>query len=112
MNNSYFSLCPRGYGVTSYRLYESFDFNVVPVYISTESEYYLPFKEIIDWRKLCVFYDPTKEDNLQSKLENILNSEQYQEMIEYGNFCNNKYFNFDFITDYIIKTIESTDAYG
>ena len=112
MNNSYFSLCPRGYGVTSYRLYESFDFNVVPVYISTESEYYLPFKEIIDWRKLCVFYDPTKEDSLQTKLENILNSEQYQEMIEYGNFCNNKYFNFDFITDYIIKTIESTDAYG
>tara|TARA_B100000575_G_C23140808_1_gene663800 strand:- start:1404 stop:2309 length:906 start_codon:yes stop_codon:yes gene_type:complete len=112
MNNSYFSLCPRGYGVTSYRLYESFDFNIVPVYISTESEYYLPFKEIIDWKKLCVFYDPTKENDLQSKLENILDSERYQEMIAYGKFCNNKYFNFDFLTDYIIKTIESVDSYG
>ena len=65
MQSSYFALCPRGYGVTSYRLYEAFEFGVVPVYISREDEYYLPFEDIVDWDKLCVFHDPDKEDDLE-----------------------------------------------
>tara|TARA_B100001540_G_scaffold154366_2_gene136584 strand:+ start:1540 stop:2427 length:888 start_codon:yes stop_codon:yes gene_type:complete len=106
MDSSYFALCPRGYGVTSYRLYEAFEFGVVPVYVSREDQYYLPFKDVIDWEKLCVFHDPEKEDNLENKLEKLISTEKYKEMVHYGKYCNENYFNFEFLTDYIIQKIE------
>lgn len=106
MNSSFFSLAPRGYGVTSYRLYESFEFSTVPVYISNEKEYYLPFEDIIDWKKLCVFFDPDKDGNLQERLEEIISSGEYEEMLEYGDYCNRKFFNFDYVTEYIIDKVE------
>lgn len=106
MQSSYFALCPRGYGVTSYRLYESFEFGVVPVYISREDEYYLPFEDIVDWDKLCVFYDPDKEDDLEAKLKKLISSGKYKEMVDYGMHCSENYFNFEFLTTYIIDKVE------
>ena len=41
ISESYFSL-PRGYGPTSFRLYESIKSGTVPVYIS--DEHFLPYK--------------------------------------------------------------------
>ena len=42
-----FALCPRGYGVTSFRLYEAMAFGCIPVYISDEfwEPFNLPFTE-------------------------------------------------------------------
>ena len=107
MEKSYFSLCPRGYGVTSYRLFESFQFSTVPVYISEEKDYYLPFEDIIDWEKLCVLQDINSIKHLPKRLNDIINSGKYKSMLEYGAYCNNNFFNYDFITKYIIEKIES-----
>ena len=41
ISKSYFSLCPRGFGPTSFRLYESIELGSVPVYIS--DDFLLPF---------------------------------------------------------------------
>ena len=45
MSESYFSICPRGYGPTSFRLYESIAAGVVPVYIS--DSHFLPYAESV-----------------------------------------------------------------
>ncbi len=49
---SHFSLCPRGYGKTSFRLYEAMELGAVPVYIS--DEHWLPFNGFINWNTFCV----------------------------------------------------------
>jgi len=50
--DSWFSLCPRGYGATSFRLYEALMCRSVPIYIS--DEHILPFSELIDWNRIAI----------------------------------------------------------
>jgi len=47
-----FALCPRGYGPTSYRLYEAIRCGVVPVYVS--DRHWLPWLDVIDWSILAI----------------------------------------------------------
>ncbi len=51
-SRSRFTLCPRGYGATSYRLYEAMQLGSIPVYIS--DKLMLPWVEEIDWDTFCV----------------------------------------------------------
>lgn len=52
MSKSKFSLCPRGYGATSFRLYEAFACRSIPIYIS--DEHILPYAENIHWNKIAI----------------------------------------------------------
>lgn len=54
--NSMFSLCPRGYGATSYRLYEAMQLGSVPVYVS--DKHLLPWNDELDWNSFCVILKP------------------------------------------------------
>ena len=54
--NSMFTLCPRGYGATSYRLYESIQLGSIPVYVS--DKHLLPWSDEIDWNDFCVIIKP------------------------------------------------------
>ena len=49
---SIFSLCPRGYGATSYRLYEAMQLGAIPIYVS--DKHLLPWSDEIDWSEFCV----------------------------------------------------------
>ncbi len=49
---SIFSLCPRGYGSTSYRLYEAMQLGAIPVYVS--DSHMLPWNDEIDWNEFCI----------------------------------------------------------
>ena len=84
-------------------MYESFNINTVPVYIS--DEFHLPFQEIIDWNKLCVLVHPNEIYQIPKKLDNILNTNKYAEMLNYGKFCYENYFNYDFTIKYISNFI-------
>lgn len=59
---SIFSLCPRGYGATSYRLYESMQLGSIPVYIS--DKHLLPWSDEIDWEEFCVIVSPKDIHNI------------------------------------------------
>jgi hypothetical protein len=50
---SVFTLCPRGYGRTSYRLYEAMALGSIPVYIWDDVEW-LPYKDRLDWNDFSV----------------------------------------------------------
>ena len=79
--DSKFALGPRGYGRGSFRFFEIFQLGTIPIYIWNDIEW-LPFKNIIDYKRLCISIH-ISEINL---LENILKSiteEEYNKMIEY-----------------------------
>ena len=54
---SIFSLCPRGYGATSYRLYEAMQLGAIPIYVS--DKHLLPWSDQIDWSEFCVIVSPS-----------------------------------------------------
>ena len=51
-SRSRFTLCPRGYGATSYRLYEAMKLGSIPVYIS--DKHLLPWSDKLDWNTFCI----------------------------------------------------------
>lgn len=53
---SKFALCPRGYGKTSFRLYETMQMGAIPVYIS--DEFWLPWQGKVDWNQFSIRVPP------------------------------------------------------
>ena len=80
---SKFSLAPRGYGRGSFRFYECFQLGTIPIYLWNDVEW-LPFKDIIDYNKLCISMHISQINNLEKKLESIT-EEDYMHMFEYYN---------------------------
>lgn len=89
MSSSKFSLCPRGYGTTSFRLYESFQLNTVPVYIS--DDHALPWSDELDWEEFCVIID---EDNIRNTYDILksISDDTYNEMLKKGKELYQDYF--------------------
>lgn len=72
-SRSRFTLCPRGYGATSYRLYESMQLGSIPVYIS--DQHLLPWSDKLDWNSFCVVVKNSIEyDSLDQYLKNLTES--------------------------------------
>jgi hypothetical protein len=101
---SKFGLAPRGYGCTSYRLYEIFLLGRVPVYIH-DNECKIPYKEIFDFKEICVLIHIDDIDNLEQILSSISDSE-YQRMLD--NYQRYKHlFTINGLCEYIINKIMS-----
>jgi len=67
---SRFALAPRGYGKTSFRLYEAMQIGTPPVYIYDEP--WLPYADKLDWNSFCVLATPEDLPTLPYKLRDIL----------------------------------------
>ena len=52
LGRSIFALCPRGYGKTSFRMYEAMQLGCIPVYIYDEP--WLPYADVLDWNEFAV----------------------------------------------------------
>ena len=61
---SYISLCPRGYGGSSFRFFESMQLGIVPFLIGDIDT--RPFKRFINWDEISFFSDST------SLIENLI----------------------------------------
>jgi hypothetical protein len=68
--NSKFALAPRGYGRSSFRFFECFQLGTIPIYLWNDVEW-LPFKDIIDYNKLCISLHISQINKLESLLESI-----------------------------------------
>jgi hypothetical protein len=77
--NSKFALAPRGYGRSSFRFFEIFKLGAIPVYIWDDNEW-LPYKDIIDYDKICVTIHECELDILDEILLNI-NEKKYNNML-------------------------------
>ena len=103
---SKFSLCPRGYGRTSFRFFECFLLGTIPVYIWNDKNW-LPFQNIIDYNKLCIVIHISEIDSLENKLKNITEN-KYNSMLDY--YEKIKYlFELEGMTKQIISEIETTN---
>lgn len=86
---SSFALCPRGYGPTSFRLYEALQAGAVPVYIS--DSFWLPWTTDVNWGDFCLLAPPRSYKSLLEALRKF-SAEKIGTMREkgrwfYDNYC-------------------------
>lgn len=67
-NRSIFSLAPRGYGRSSFRLYEIMQLGSIPVFVYDDK--WVPFEDDIDWSEFSVLVHSSDID----KIDDILSS--------------------------------------
>jgi hypothetical protein len=72
-----FSFCPRGIGLSSYRFYECFHLDTIPVLIADKSS--LPFLPEIDYNDICVRISESKINDF-TFIENALNTADIPKM--------------------------------
>lgn len=89
---SKFCLCPRGYGRSSFRMYEAMQLGAIPVYIS--DEFFLPFSEKINWDDLCVTVHEKNIPDLDAILRG-LSEYQCDRMRNYAKEISEQYFSLD-----------------
>ena len=102
--DSKFSLAPRGYGRGSFRFFECFQLGTIPVYIWNDIEW-LPFKNVIDYSRLCISIHISQINNLEKKLESIT-EEEYNNMFNYYNEIKHL-FELEGMSNQIIKEINN-----
>jgi hypothetical protein len=99
---SKYTLCPRGYGPTSFRLYESFQLNSVPVYIS--DRHYLPWLDELNWNEFCVIIKESEIEKMDEILKSI-DDDTYNKMLHRGKEVYKDYFTLEGMTNNIIKRL-------
>ena len=99
MNKSIFSLCPRGIGYTSFRLYEAIMCGSIPIYI-WEDDYCMPFSEYVQWRDFCIVIESKDIEKLPSILSHV-NVDEIQKNLENAR----EVLTFDKTYEYICKKI-------
>ena len=100
--SSKFGLAPRGYGKSSFRMYEILQLGTVPVYIS--DVHYLPWSDELDWNDFCV---PVNEDEIED-IDAILKSiddVEYNNLLENGKKVYEEYFTLEGMFKNIIKRL-------
>jgi Exostosin family len=81
--NSKFALAPRGYGRGSFRFFECFQLGTIPIYIWNDVNW-LPFQDVIDYKRLCVCIHISEIETLENILLSI-DEVQYNAFFEYYN---------------------------
>lgn len=104
---SKFTLCPRGYGATSFRLYEAMQLQSIPVYIYTDKPF-LPYENEIDWNKLCVLLEINNIEQLDKTLKGLSDT-IVLDMLKYTKQIYQKYFTLEGTCLQIIKYLESIE---
>lgn len=99
---SKFALAPRGYGRSSFRFFEIFKLGTIPIYVWDDIEW-LPYKDKIDYSKICISINISEIDKLP-KILNEITKEKYNEMLE--NYNEIKHiFELKSIPDYIFREL-------
>jgi len=100
---SKFTLCPRGYGAQSFRLYEVLQLNSVPVIVYDKE--WFPFNNTIDWNSFCVLIH---EDEIDSLKENLLSitEQEYEHMLKIGKQVYIEYFTMEGMSLNILRTLQ------
>jgi hypothetical protein len=101
--NSVFALSPRGFGPASFRMYEAIQMQCVPIYIS--DEFWLPFTDYIEWDKMCLLIQGDEIETIPERVDALLESGEYQNMINYGQEMYEKHLTWDGCLNTIAKIV-------
>jgi hypothetical protein len=105
--NSVFALAPRGFGPASFRMYEAIQMQCIPIYIS--DEFWLPFSDDIEWEKMSLLIKEDEIETIPEKVDILLDSGEYQNMIDYGQYVYQKYLTYNGCLNTIVQKIENYD---
>ena len=101
-SRSVFSLCPRGYGKTSFRLYEAMQLGSIPVYVYDDP--WIPFTNELDWNQFSVLISADRIHEIDHILSSIPH-ERIKEMQACLRESWQKNFTMDAVTRRIITEI-------
>ncbi len=102
---SVFCLAPRGYGKSSFRMYEAFQLGAIPVYIS--DVHYLPWTDELDWSQFAVLIKPEQIPDLKRILLSY-SPEQIAQMQTTAQQVYHKYFTLEGVCGQIHKRVNAT----
>lgn len=97
--NSKFTLAPRGYGRSSFRFFEVFQLGSIPIYVWDDIEW-LPYKDIIDYSKICISIHVSEMHKLEEILLNIDEIKYNQMLDEYHKIKH--IFELEFMCEYVV----------
>lgn len=100
--NSIFCLCPRGYGLNSFRLYEAMQLGSIPVIIT--NNFYLPWKDELNWEEFAVLIDNSQIQDLPNILKSY-STDKIKNMREKIKEVYPKYFTMNGMYQNILKRI-------
>jgi len=102
---SQFTLCPRGYGYQSFRLYEALQLNSIPVFVY--NKFFFPFDMFVecDWNSFCVLINEIQIPDLKKILQKIT-PEQQDKMLKKGKDIYLKYFTMESMCYNILRTLK------
>lgn len=100
MGRSVFSLCPRGYGKTSFRINEALNMGSIPVYIYDDP--WIPFGDELDFSKYGVLIHESKLHDIDNILKSY-STDYIDSLRSYGNFVYNNYYTYESCYRQILK---------
>lgn len=92
VNNTHYVVCPRGFGRTAFKLYETLDMQRVPIYVYDDIPW-LPYEKAIDWASFSIPISSGEIHKLKKILHDI-DEPKYLEMIHRGKELHHNYFTF------------------
>ena len=104
MERSVFSLCPRGYGATSFRICESLQQGSIPIYIYDKD--WSPWIDEFDFNEIGVKIHESQIDDIPEILNSITDSE-IEKLKLNGEKIYNEYFDYENCAKKIINKIDN-----
>lgn len=103
-SRSWFTLCPRGYGLQSFRVYEALQLNSIPIIIYNNE--WVPFRDAVDWSAFSLCFHENEISDIP-KIIKLLTFEQRQTMIVRGREAYKKYFTLDGTCKQILEILKN-----
>jgi len=104
MERSIFSLCPRGYGATSFRICESLQQGSIPIYVYDKD--WSPWIDEFDFNEIGLKVHESQIDEIPNMI-NSLREEDLNRLRENGEKIYNEYFDYKNCTIKIINKLNS-----
>lgn len=104
LHESIFVLCPRGYGLNSFRITEALQYGAIPIYISDEFIY--PFKGELKFDSFGIHCGISSIEIFRKSLECLI-PERIIELQDEGMMVYNEYYTYEGCFKNIIKSLEA-----
>lgn len=101
--NSIFTLAPRGFGPTSFRLLEAMQMGSIPIYVG--DNHWLPFSDEINWNDISLILDESDIGDLPDLVDSLIDSGKYLEMRENIRKVYDEYFSWNGIIKNITNRV-------
>ena len=106
MESGQFSLAPRGYGPTSFRLYESLQLGLIPIYV-WERFSWLPYQELIDWDDIAIIVGRPFIRSIDRLVRDAPVAAMRQKILQVRHM-----FTYQYTAEYIVRILKEADLFS